>query len=490
MPKDATSSGGPPGSTSPGVLSGNVVTTPQLSQGVSPSPQAGSPSVGSGNGATTVFSYSGKLQTFTVPTTGTYDIVAEGAQGGFSDSESIPGKGAEVGGDFQLTAGEMLSIVAGGQGQQANFSGGGGGGSFVYPANALGQPLLAAGGGGGAGAISAPGGDGQAGTTGSNAANGPSGIPLGGLGGTNGTGGGGGDGVAQRDDGHPDAAGGGGGGYFTSGENGTGGNSSAGEGFGGQSVLNGAAGGAHGAGDSVSGDGGFGGGGGGGYSAGGGGGGFSGGGGAVAADYLNFWGGGGGGGSFDGSAVDNGDNVDLGGVNAGNGAVLITLVSPSAPSPSPISGTSGNDTLVGGSGDDKISGGAGNDLLIGGSGNDTLSGGTGNDILIGGFGNDVLFGGRGMDTFLHSVGDGQDTIADFQNGDRLVLDSYTIDHRDLTFADVDTNHDGMLDKGDSAVSFTQGGDLVLTLTHFGASSPDSVTLNGVAYLHGSDVSVT
>ena len=179
MPKDATSSGGPPGSTSPGVLSGNVVTTPQLSQGVSPSPQAGSPSVGSGNGATTVFSYSGKLQTFTVPTTGTYDIVAEGAQGGFSDSESIPGKGAEVGGDFQLTAGEMLSIVAGGQGQQANFSGGGGGGSFVYPANALGQPLLAAGGGGGAGAISAPGGDGQAGTTGSNAANGPSGIPWG-----------------------------------------------------------------------------------------------------------------------------------------------------------------------------------------------------------------------------------------------------------------------------------------------------------------------
>jgi hypothetical protein len=82
MPRDATSSGGPPGSTSPGVLSGNVVTTPQLSQGVSPSPQAGSPSVGSGNGATTVFSYSGKLQTFTVPTTGTYDIVAEGAQGG------------------------------------------------------------------------------------------------------------------------------------------------------------------------------------------------------------------------------------------------------------------------------------------------------------------------------------------------------------------------------------------------------------------------
>jgi hypothetical protein len=54
--------------------------------------------------------------------------------GGFSDSESIPGKGAEVGGDFQLTVG-MLSIVVGGQGQQADFSGGGGGGSFVHPVN-------------------------------------------------------------------------------------------------------------------------------------------------------------------------------------------------------------------------------------------------------------------------------------------------------------------------------------------------------------------
>ena len=42
-----------------------------------------------------------------------------------------------------------------------------------------------------------------------------------------------------------------------------------------------------------------------------------------------------------------------------------------------------------------------------------------------------------MDTFLHSAGDGQDTIADFQNGDRLVLENYLIDHRDLTFADLD-----------------------------------------------------
>jgi large repetitive protein len=165
--------------------------------------------------------------------------------------------------------------------------------------------------------------------------------------------------------------------------------------------------------------------------------------------------------------------------------------SPSSPSPSPISGTSGNDTLVGGSGDDKISGGAGNDLLIGGSGNDTLYGGTGNDILIGGLGNDVLHGGLGSDIFLHSAGDGQDTITDFQNGDRLVLAGYTLDLHDLNFANLDTNHDGLLGKGDTSVSFTQDGDLVLNMAAYGAgATPDTVTLKGVAFLHSTDVAVT
>jgi Ca2+-binding RTX toxin-like protein len=145
---------------------------------------------------------------------------------------------------------------------------------------------------------------------------------------------------------------------------------------------------------------------------------------------------------------------------------------------------------VGGSGDDALSGGKGNDLLVGGSGNDTLRGGKGDDILIGGFGNDVLFGGRGIDTFLHSVGDGQDTIQDFQNGDKLVLTNYTLDHRDLNFSDLNTNHDGLLGKGDSSVSFNPDGDMVLNLAAYGASSADSVTLRGVAFLHSSDVAVS
>jgi Ca2+-binding RTX toxin-like protein len=154
-------------------------------------------------------------------------------------------------------------------------------------------------------------------------------------------------------------------------------------------------------------------------------------------------------------------------------------------------GTSGNDTLTGTSGNDVISGGKGDDFILGGSGNDTLSGDQGNDILIGGLGNDALHGGVGSDIFLHSAGDGQDTITDFQNGDRLVLEGYTIDLHDLNFANLDTNHDGLLGKGDTAASFTQDGDLVLNMAAYGAgAAPDTITLKGVAFLHSTDVAVT
>ncbi len=53
--------------------------------------------------------------------------------------------------------------------------------------------------------------------------------------------------------------------------------------------------------------------------------------------------------------------------------------------------------LHGGQGNDTLIGGAGNDLLIGGDGNDTLIGGAGNDFLIGGKGADRLVGSAGND---------------------------------------------------------------------------------------------
>lgn len=55
-------------------------------------------------------------------------------------------------------------------------------------------------------------------------------------------------------------------------------------------------------------------------------------------------------------------------------------------------------------------------------GNDAIVGGPGPDTIAGGLGNDTLSGGAGADTFLYTVGDGSDTITDFERGvDRLVI---------------------------------------------------------------------
>ena len=149
------------------------------------------------------FTYTGSLVTFTVPTTDTYQILAFGAQGGdsaFAPVGGTGGRGAEIGGDFSLTAGETLQIAVGGAGMSSNDGdGAGGGGTFVIgPGTA---PLVIAGGGGGGG-ISAPQGvPGQGGLTGPDGGGGGS---IGGKGGTGGNGGGG-------------AGGGGGGGFFSAG---------------------------------------------------------------------------------------------------------------------------------------------------------------------------------------------------------------------------------------------------------------------------------
>jgi len=102
-----------------------------------------------------IFAYTGNLVTFTVPIKGTYQIIAFGAQGGESIAGQSPGaggRGAEIGGEFSLTAGESLQIAVGGAGMAGSVTftgGGGGGGSFVVsPGN---TPLVIASGGGGGG---------------------------------------------------------------------------------------------------------------------------------------------------------------------------------------------------------------------------------------------------------------------------------------------------------------------------------------------------
>jgi hypothetical protein len=125
------------------------------------------------------FDYTGSLVTYTVPKTGSYQIIAFGAQGGnshsFSGGSGAGGLGAEIGGNFSLTAGEMLQIAVGGIGASASSTrvagGGGGGGSFVVAQGNT--PLVIAGGGGGGGEFDGngivPGGGGLTGPDGGSA---------------------------------------------------------------------------------------------------------------------------------------------------------------------------------------------------------------------------------------------------------------------------------------------------------------------------------
>ena len=88
---------------------------------------------------------------------------------------------------------------------------------------------------------------------------------------------------------------------------------------------------------------------------------------------------------------------------------------------SPGSNDDGNDIIYGGAGNDRIGGKGGNDQLYGDAGDDTIWGDDGDDLLWGGKGNDTLTGdndsgGSGSDTFVLVIGEGTDTITDFEVG--------------------------------------------------------------------------
>ena len=95
----------------------------------------------------------GTIQSWTVPSTGSYFIEAWGASGGRGESNSsLFGKGAYVKATFSLTAGHVIKILVGQAGAGVsngnNYGGGGGGGSFVVN-DTTGTPLLVAAGGNG-----------------------------------------------------------------------------------------------------------------------------------------------------------------------------------------------------------------------------------------------------------------------------------------------------------------------------------------------------
>ncbi len=108
---------------------------------------------------------------------------------------------------------------------------------------------------------------------------------------------------------------------------------------------------------------------------------------------------------------------------------------------SPQVGKSGGDDVIyGDGGNDRIGGKSGNDTLFGGTGDDQIWGDDGDDIIRGGLGNDVLTGddfsgGAGADTFVLAVGEGTDTIVDFEVGVDLIGLANGLSFGDLRFSD-------------------------------------------------------
>ncbi|MDD2950165.1 MAG: calcium-binding protein, partial [Sulfuricurvum sp.] len=115
-----------------------------------------------------------------------------------------------------------------------------------------------------------------------------------------------------------------------------------------------------------------------------------------------------------------------------------------------IKGGSGNDTLSGQGGDDSLYGDEGNDILNGNTGADTLYGGAGDDTLIGdtdeygaeagyadtligGTGNDLLQGGSGDDTYVFNLGDGIDTIYDYDAFNTTNMGAYNGETDTISF---------------------------------------------------------
>lgn len=76
----------------------------------------------------------------------------------------------------------------------------------------------------------------------------------------------------------------------------------------------------------------------------------------------------------------------------------------------PISGTEGNDILIGAGGDDVIQGLAGDDVLQGLAGNDLLDGGVGGDSMAGGLGNDAFVVDVAGDVVTEALNQGTDTV--------------------------------------------------------------------------------
>lgn len=167
------------------------------------------------------------------------------------------------------------------------------------------------------------------------------------------------------------------------------------------------------------------------------------------------------------------ESVEIGGASYGLGTAGLTQNGTVTLAYQPaVEGTSGNDSLSGGTsrdvifalaGNDSLSGQGGDDLLHGGDGNDRLNGDLGNDqifgdagadTIAGGGGDDTLSGGVGSDVFMFSSGSGQDVITDFNMG---AGDQDVIQFAVGEFSSAHAAHAAAVQVGDDVVIAHAGG---------------------------------
>ncbi|PCK07317.1 MAG: hypothetical protein COA42_14940 [Alteromonadaceae bacterium] len=122
-----------------------------------------------------------------------------------------------------------------------------------------------------------------------------------------------------------------------------------------------------------------------------------------------------------------------------------------------------DDVIQGRGGNDELNGFGGTDFLFGGDGDDDLDGGEGNDRLSGDAGNDTLRGWLGNDIYFYNLGDGFDTINNYEDDIESINRNDRIDLGDgITTGDVVLTRD----RSDLVLTFPATGETLTVAFHF------------------------
>lgn len=157
-----------------------------------------------------------------------------------------------------------------------------------------------------------------------------------------------------------------------------------------------------------------------------------------------------------------GGSLDASGLTGGGAVALI--MSGAATTVSSITGSAGNDTIVGDA-SGNLSGAAGNDNITGGTGNDTVSGGAGNDTIAGGTGSNTITGDDGADSITASTG--ADTIDGGAGNDIVIISGAQVAADDSLVGGADTD---ILEINTAEITSVLGGQKVSGFEVFSAAT--------------------